>query len=187
MKSFKHFFTESPQFVNFKNTNLTKFNSDYVNKNYAIYLKNNFTPLDKVNGNDGKIYTRFSIGNETNKTDIYLLDDEVYMFFNYKVENNSIKEHLIWTSKKVKGLYRYLIFNFYLPNYSYFESDSQLTEFGYPMWKKIILQALSLRKKATVVNLNDTQEIQFTNDTLNSILENIFLNDSKDERIRIYN
>ena len=187
MKSFKHFFTESPQFVNFKNTNLTKFNSDYVNKNYAIYLKNNFTPLDKVSGNDGKIYNRFSIGNETNKTDIYLLDDEVYMFFNYEIENNSIQEHLIWTSKKVKGLYRYLIFNFYLPNYSYFESDSQLTEFGYLMWKKIILQALSLGKNVTVVNLNDKQEIRITNDTLYDILEKIFLKNSEDERIRIYN
>jgi len=186
MKSFKQFYIESPEFVNFQNTNLTRFNSDYVNKNYAIFIKNNYSPVEKITGLNNNIYDRYVIQKPNNVIEILLFDNEVCMYFDYTLISNYITVNLIWTSSKTKGLYRYLFFNFYLPKFNFIQSDKILTEYGYLMWKKLILEAFSIGNEVTLLDEVSNNEIEISSKNLNEIFENVIKNNSKNERFRIY-
>lgn len=81
--------------------------------------------------------------------------------FKQPFKTNSIVTSQIWQDKMHKGLYRSLIFNYYLKNnYDYIQSDEKLTPMGLNTWKKMIDYGIKNGYRATVLTNDGEFEIK---------------------------
>lgn len=85
--------------------------------------------------------------------------------FKQPFKENSIVTSQIWQDKNHKGLYRSLIFNYYLNNnYDYIQSDNKLTPMGFNTWKKMIQYALDNGHRVCVVTNEGEFELKQSDD-----------------------
>jgi len=141
---------ESPVRVNSIPTEL--FASNGSNYEYTKYIMEN----GKLVGNykDYKIY-QLVINNEI--IDIFVYNELAYIYFKYKLNNNIIQEITIWQNPLTLGLFRDVMFNYYLDKFDGVISDAVHSTRGENYWKKILNKAKESGFKISVLRDNSVK------------------------------
>ena len=150
--------TESPAIVNKINMNI--FDDNASNYDYTQKTKQYGQIVDVY-----KEYTiyRFTPTNDKNNiNDVFVSNDLAYVYFNYTLKDGFIYEKKIWQDRYNFGLFRDIMFNYYLKKYKGIVSDSILSIKGENYWKKILKFAKTQGFKTYVLK-NDTDIIPLNN------------------------
>jgi hypothetical protein len=142
--------TESPVRVNSIPTEL--FDSNLSNYEYTKYIMEN----GKLVGNY-KDYKIYQLVNNNEIIDIFVYSGMSYIYFKYKLNNNIIQEITIWQNQFSLGLFREVMFNYYLDKFDGIISDDVHSIRGENYWKKILNKAKESGFKISVLKNNSVK------------------------------
>lgn len=142
--------TESPVRVNSIPTEL--FDSNLSNYEYTKYIMEN----GKLVGNY-KDYKIYQLVNNNEIIDIFVYSGMSYIYFKYKLNNNIIQEITIWQNPITLGLFREIMFNYYLDKFDGIISDDVHSIRGENYWKKILNKAKESGFKISVLKNNSVK------------------------------
>jgi len=146
------------------NTNV--FDDHDKNLSYVLAAKKHAKLVDKYKDYDIYRFTPTNAKNDIN--DVFIYGDFVSAYFNYSIFNNNyILEKKIWQDHIQLGLFRDIIFNYYLNKYKGVISDVIHSPSGEKYWKKILKQAKDsgnyeiyvLRNEKDKIPLNDLNDV----------------------------
>jgi hypothetical protein len=164
-------FTETPIRVGKINMDIL----DDTGKNYNYVLK--VKQFGKLIGKYGKyeIYQFTPTNDKENLNDIFVDGDLAYAYFNYRLTKNGfIEEKRIWQDRLNFGLFREIMFNYYLNKFKGVISDTAHSPNGERYWKKILMKAKNEGFKVYVLK-NDVEKIPL--DDIN-LIDKYFTNSS---------
>ncbi len=138
---------ESPVRINSIPTEL--FDDNLSNYNYTKYIINN----GKLVGDYDK-YQVYQLINNNEINDVFVYEEMSYIYFKYKLKNNIIEEILIWQNSFSLGLFREIMFNYYLDKFDGVISDVIHSIRGENYWKKILNKAKEFHFKIFVLKNN---------------------------------
>lgn len=129
-------------------------------KNFAYVLatKKHVKLIDKYKKYE--VYQFVTTNN--NLHDVFIFGDFVSAYFNYSISDDFIVEKKIWQDNIQLGLFRDIMFNYYLTKYKGLISDVVHSLAGEKYWKKILKQAVGFNYKTYVLK-NEKEKIPLLN------------------------
>ena len=144
--------------------NMSIFDDIKSNHDYVLRVKQ----FGKLVGHYEKydIY-QFTPANDTSSlNDVFVYNDAAYIFFNYELINGFVQEKKMWQDRFSLGLFREIMFNYYLDKFKGVISDVAHSPKGEKYWKTILTKAKTEGFKIYVLK-NNTEKISL--DDLNNI------------------
>jgi hypothetical protein len=136
--------------------NMSIFDDIKSNHDYVLRVKK----FGKLVGHYEKydIYQFTPINDSSALNDVFVYKDMAYIFFNYELVNGFVQEKKIWQDRFSLGLFREIMFNYYLDKFKGIISDVAHSPRGEKYWKTILTKAKSEGFKVYVLK-NDSEKI----------------------------
>ena len=155
---------------------------DDTQKNYEYSLKAKQHGKSIGEYKEYKIYQFSPINNPGDLHDVFIHNDLTYIYFNYIIKNNFVWEKKIWQNHLNIGLFRNVMFDYYLKNFKGIISDTLLSLSGEKYWSKLLKQSVLngfkiyvLKNEVEKTPIEDTENISqyFTSTNYRFVIENI--------------
>jgi hypothetical protein len=129
---------ESP--IRIGKINMDELDNTRKNYEYSLKAKQHGKLVDTYEGYE--IYQFSPVNKPDDLYDVFMDNDLTYIYFNYIVDKNDfVWEKKIWQDHLNMGLFRTVMFNYYLKKFKGIVSDTILSPSGEKYWKKLLKQA----------------------------------------------
>jgi hypothetical protein len=155
---------------------------DNTNTNYEYSLKAKQYGKSVGSYKEYEIYQFFPVNKPDDLHDVFIHNDLTYVYFNYIVDSNSfILEKKIWQNHLSMGLFREIVFNYYLTKFKGVISDELHSPSGEKYWGKLLKKAkengygiyvLSNNTEKTQIENPDDISKYFTSTTYRFVIQN---------------
>ncbi len=158
--------------------NMSIFDDIKLNYDYVLNVKK----FGKLVDHYGKyqVYQFTPINDSSSFNDVFVYEDMAYAFFNYTLIEGFVQEKKIWQNRFNLGLFREIMFNYYLNKFNGVISDVAHSPKGENYWKRILTKAKNegfdiygLKNDVEKIPLNDINDIDkyFTSDKYKFVIE----------------
>jgi len=119
------------------------------NHEYSLKAKQHGKLVGKYNGYE--IYQFTPLNTSGDLHDVFIHNDLTYIYFNYTTDKNLVWEKKIWQSHLNIGLFREIMFGYYLKKFKGVVSDTLHSPSGEKYWGKLLKQAKENGYKISVL------------------------------------